>query len=180
MQHLANAITGVRILFALLLCLPETPFLPLYVAGGISDLLDGPVARKTGSVSRRGALLDSVADFGFLLAALLRLLPLLRFPAWLWIWAGGIAAVRCLSLLAGMVRYRRCSLLHTNANRATGVLLFCLPLFPSPAMAGIVCAAASLSALEELAIMILRTTAPDLDVSSLASMCRAESFPRIR
>lgn len=72
------------------------------------------------------------------------------------------------------------------ANAITGVrilcalLLFCLPLFPSPAMAGIVCAAASLSALEELAIMILRTTAPDLDVSSLASMCRAESFPRNR
>lgn len=171
MRHLANIITSARILCALLLLLPGSPFLPLYVAGGLSDLLDGPAARKTGSASRRGAVLDSAADFIFLLAVLLRALPALRIPAWLWQWAVGIAAIRCISLLAGAVKYRRCALLHTWSNKATGVLLFCLPLFPSPVTAGIVCAAASLSALEELAIM-LGTKARSPDVSSLPAILR--------
>ena len=74
----ANLITGTRILcgVALLFCPAfSLPFLVLYLAAGLTDMIDGPVARKTGTVSERGAKLDTTADFVFAAACLIKLLP---------------------------------------------------------------------------------------------------------
>ena len=54
----AKLITGTRILcsFALLFCQPFSPsFIVLYLIAGLTDMIDGPVARKTGTVSELGA-----------------------------------------------------------------------------------------------------------------------------
>lgn len=40
-------------------------FLGLFVLAGITDALDGYVARRTGTASRAGARLDSIADYAF-------------------------------------------------------------------------------------------------------------------
>lgn len=42
-------------------------FTLIYLACGLSDVLDGYIARKTKSESTLGAKLDSIADLGFLL-----------------------------------------------------------------------------------------------------------------
>ena len=82
----ANLITGTRILcsIVLLFCSPFSPsFYALYLVAGLTDMIDGPVARKTGTVSELGAKLDTTADFLFIAACLIKLLPLIPFSLWL-------------------------------------------------------------------------------------------------
>lgn len=63
---MANIITAVRIVCSIaLLFFPgfSPAFYTLYIVAGISDILDGTVARKTGTISEFGSKLDTVADF---------------------------------------------------------------------------------------------------------------------
>ena len=66
--------------------LPSTGFYVVYTFGGLTDAVDGTVARKLKLESEFGAKLDSVADLLFYAVMLLKLLPhLIRLlPAWLW------------------------------------------------------------------------------------------------
>lgn len=64
---LANLITGTRILCsaALLFCPAfSAPFYVLYLMAGLTDMVDGAVARKTGTVSTFGAKLDMIGANG--------------------------------------------------------------------------------------------------------------------
>lgn len=88
---MANLITCCRILLSLLLLFfpaLSPGFYGLYLAAGLSDMLDGYVARRTNSASPLGASLDSIADVVFLAVCLIKLLPVLSLPAWLWVWVG--------------------------------------------------------------------------------------------
>ena len=83
---MANAITVFRIAagIVLLFCPAFSPaFYVCYIAAGLSDMLDGFVARKTDTVSELGARLDTMADFALVVVCLIKLLPILRIPAWL-------------------------------------------------------------------------------------------------
>ena len=74
---MSNIITCVRIVLsaALLFCPPLSPaFYALYLAAGFSDMIDGAVARKTGTVSELGSRLDTVADIVFTAISLIHLL----------------------------------------------------------------------------------------------------------
>ena len=65
MINLANWITLLRILcsLTLLFCMPlSLPFYVLYTAAGLSDILDGFIARKTNTVTKFGAKLDTFAE----------------------------------------------------------------------------------------------------------------------
>ncbi len=152
----ANLITGTRILcsVALLFC-PAFPcrFFVLYLAAGLTDMIDGPMARKTGTVSEFGAKLDTTADFLFVAACLIKLLPLIPFPLWLWLWIGGIALIKAVNLLSGYIVQKRFVTMHTVMNKTTGILLFVLPLtVPVVALkysAPVVCMAATFAAIQE-------------------------------
>ena len=128
---MANLITSCRILFSLLLLFfpaLSPGFYGLYLAAGLSDMLDGFVARRTNSASPLGAKLDSMADIVFLAVCLIKLLPVLALPVWLWVWVGLIALLRLVNVVSGFVRRKKLVLLHTRANKLTGALLFLLPL----------------------------------------------------
>lgn len=72
---------------ALLLCPAFSPsFYVLYLAAGLTDILDGAVARRTNTVTDSGAGLDSAADTFFVAVCLWKLLPGLAVPPWLWTW----------------------------------------------------------------------------------------------
>lgn len=76
---MANLITCIRILCAAALAfLPvlSSSFYAVYLLAGISDMLDGFIARRTNTTSSLGARLDTLADFAFSAVCLLRLLPL--------------------------------------------------------------------------------------------------------
>ena len=63
---MANAITIFRMAasIVLLFCPVFSPiFYALYLIAGLSDMVDGIIARKTNSVSEFGSKFDSIADF---------------------------------------------------------------------------------------------------------------------
>ena len=155
-KQMANIITGFRLFgSALLVFLPafSLRFYVVYFLCGFTDMIDGTVARKTGSASRLGEKLDTAADIVFVAAALIRFLPHLPIPLWLWIWGGGIAAIKVSNILLGYVFRKEFAALHTVLNKVTGLLLFLLPLtvplveFRFSSMA--VCAVATVSAIQE-------------------------------
>lgn len=159
MKHIANALTVFRMIcaLALLLCAPLSPaFTALYLSAGMSDMLDGPAARLTGSVSERGARLDSVADLLLVTVCAVRLLPVFTLPRWVYVWTAAIAFVKLRSLAFAARLRLRPEALHSLPNRLTGALLFLFPLtlpFLEPRLgAGAVCAFASLSALHECCV----------------------------
>ena len=153
---MANLITSCRILLSLLLLFfpaLSPGFYGLYLAAGLSDMLDGFVARRTNSASPLGAKLDSMADLVFLAVCLIKLLPVLTLPVWLWVWVGLIALLRLVNILSGFVCRKKLVLLHTRANKLTGALLFLLPLslgFLNIAYTAVpLCALASFAAIQD-------------------------------
>ena len=128
-------------------------FFVLYLAAGLTDLIDGPVARKTGTVSELGAKLDTAADFVFVAVCLWKLLPSLAVPLWLWIWIVLIALIKMINIISGYVIQQKHVALHTIMNKVTGILLFVLPLtLPVVALnysAPLVCAVATFAAVQE-------------------------------
>lgn len=105
-NELANCITLTRILAAPLLLWTEPlslPFYALFLFCGVTDMMDGFVARKTTSESRIGMLLDSLGDMVFVVVCLVKLLPVIELPLVLWIWIGMIALLRAINLLFGYV-----------------------------------------------------------------------------
>ena len=129
-KHIANIITGSRIVLSLpLLFIPLTSawFYALYLLCGLSDMIDGTVARKTKCASEFGARLDTVSDFVFMIVALIRFVPHLNIPTWLWIWIGVIAVIKLGNVVCGFIREKKLISPHTVLNKVTGLLLFLLP-----------------------------------------------------
>ena len=153
---MANSITGIRIAcsIALLFCPAfSTAFFTLYIIAGVSDMLDGTVARKSGTVSEFGSRLDTLADLILVIVCLIKLLPVLHVPTWLIIWIIVIAVIKAINLLSGYVLRKEIVVLHTVTNRVTGLLLFVLPLtlsFINLNYSGaFVCAVATFAAIQE-------------------------------
>ena len=118
-------------MIALTLVLTKTfsaVFYILYIIGGLTDMLDGFVARKTQTASDFGAKLDSVADFLFVAVCLVKILPVLQIPSWLLLWIILIALIEFANLIFAYHRWHKLCLFHTKANKTTGFLLFLLPL----------------------------------------------------
>ena len=155
-KHIANIITGLRIVLSLpLLLMPLTSawFCVIYLLCGLSDMIDGAVARRTKSASEFGARLDTVSDFVFMTVALIKFVPHLTIPAWLWIWIGVIAMIKIGNAAWGFVRTKELISPHTLLNKITGLLLFLLPVtisFVDPAYTlPIVCTLATVAAIHE-------------------------------
>ena len=153
---MANLITGIRVLASvgLLFCPALSPyFFALYLLAGLTDMIDGPVARKTHTATAFGAKLDTAADILFAAVCLVKLLPVLNIPLWMFIWIGLIALIKIMNIVSGFVIRKRFVSVHTPMNKATGALLFLLPLTVSCIdlryTAPIVCAVATFAALQE-------------------------------
>ena len=156
MKYIANIITGSRIVFSIaLLFFPplSSAFYVLYAAAGLTDMIDGTVARKTNTVSDFGAKLDAIADFIFVAVCLIKLLSILDIPVWLWVWIAVIALIKIINIISVVIKYKRMIAVHSVMNKVTGALLFCLPLTLSfiklKYSAIIVCAVATFAAIQE-------------------------------
>ena len=155
-KHIANIITSCRILGSiLLLFFPvfSLEFYVTYLLCGFSDMIDGTIARKTNSSSKFGSQLDTIADLVFVVVSMIKLLPVIHIPRWLWIWGGVIAVIKISTIIWGYVYKKTFISLHTVMNKITGLLLFLLPLTISFAevkyTAVIVCSVATFSAIQE-------------------------------
>ena len=153
---MANAVTIFRMAasIVLLFCPAFSPaFYMFYIAAGVSDMLDGYVARKTNTDSRFGAKLDTIADYVFVIVCLIKLLPVIRIQIWLYVWIGIIAVIKVVNIISGFALQKTLMAVHSAMNKTTGVLLFLLPLtVPVLLMkyfAIFVCAAATFAAIQE-------------------------------
>ena len=115
----------------IVLCLPllivdamTIPFWVIYLIAGLTDILDGFLARRWGVESKFGARLDSLADFVFVLVVGYKLFPWLRLHATLWMMIGLIALVKVINAISSFMVKHRIEFLHTKANKLTGFLLF--------------------------------------------------------
>ena len=103
-------------------------FWTLYLLCGLSDVLDGAVARLTGTVSRLGEKLDTIADIIFVAVWMLLFITAIDVGRWLWIWTGVIALIKVVNVISGLAMKKGFVAKHTPANKATGILLFLLPM----------------------------------------------------
>ena len=129
--NLANIITISRIpcSLGLLFYPPFSPvFYSLYLIAGISDMIDGWIARRANTATEFGAKLDTFADLVFVIVCLFKLLPLLNIPTWLYVWIGIIATIKIINIISGYVVQKQFVAIHSCLNKACGILLFILPL----------------------------------------------------
>ena len=91
-------------------------------------MIDGTVARKTGTANDFGSKFDSIADFIFVAVCLIKLIPLLTNEKWLLIWIVLITVIKVVNILFTIIKIKRIVFLHTILNKITGLLTFILPL----------------------------------------------------
>ena len=91
-------------------------------------MIDGTIARKTHSADEFGAKIDTAADLAFVTASLIKILPAINIPPWLWIWGMVIAIIKTVIIIWGYACKKQFVALHTAMNKITGALLFVLPL----------------------------------------------------
>ena len=155
-RYIANTITGCRILCSILMLFRSAfsvQFYILYLLCGFSDMVDGTVARKTNCTSEFGARFDTVADFIFVSVSLIKFLPFIDIPSWMWIWIALIAIIKICNITWGFIFKKKLISLHTTMNKTTGFLLFLLPLtLPIVELeysSIVVCLIATVSAIQE-------------------------------
>lgn len=129
-----NIITCVRILGTVALVFIEpfcVAFYVIWTICGVSDVLDGTVARMLKKESKFGARLDSIADIMFYLLMLYRVLPTLIavLPRWIWIIVCVIALTRIGAYVTALIKYKRFASLHSYLNKLSGFMLFLVPYF---------------------------------------------------
>ena len=161
MKHIANILTSCRILGSVLLLLFPVfslAFCITYILCGFSDMIDGSIARKTNNTSRLGSQLDTIADLVFVSVSMVRLVPSIHLPVWLWIWSGMIAIIKISNIIWVYVSKKQFVSLHTFMNKTTGLLLFLLPMtifFLDLKYSSIViCCLATVSAIQEVFYVI--------------------------
>ena len=177
LKHLASSISVLRIIGAISLLFIEplsVIFYVIYMLCGISDVLDGYIARKTDTVSKSGAFLDSIADLIFVIIVGIIFIPIITWEKWMLLWVGIITTIKIMTLVVGFIKYKAFAFLHTYANKATGVMLFFIPILylviDIKVLAFIMCSIASISAIEEL-IINLKSKRLDKNVNSYIKSC---------
>ena len=153
---MANSLTICRIVLCVVLLVTDAfspAFFLAYALAGLTDMLDGYVARKTNSASELGTRLDSIADLVLVIVCLEKLLPAIDVPIWLWAWVAAIAIVKVVNMASGLVVERRLVMPHTVANKVAGLVAFlvpfAIPLFGLNAPSIIACTVATFAAVQE-------------------------------
>ena len=154
MKRLPNVISVLRIAGSLGLLFCDVAgwlFWTLYALCGISDMVDGRLARKLHAESKVGAVLDSVADIIFVVCCAARLLQVVEIPVRLWTWAVVIVFIKIMNQVSALAVFKRSCFPHTWANKLTGFLLFLTvpTMFWSMIPISIVAAIATFAAVQE-------------------------------
>ncbi|OCS91056.1 CDP-alcohol phosphatidyltransferase family protein [Caryophanon latum] len=158
---IANYISITRIVLSItLLCITPLSmlFLLVYILCGITDMLDGYIARKMHTESTFGSKLDSIADFIMMLVLMFVLLPFLPLTESIMMWIVIIGVIKVGSIVIVFIKYRTFEMLHTYSNQVVGFVLFLYPMSlyvtPSHVLLCIICMIATFAALEKLLIHV--------------------------
>ena len=129
---IANCVTSLRLIGAIVLIFIEplsVPFYIIYSICGLSDAVDGFIARKTNTVSKFGSKLDSVSDLTFYAVMIIKLIALIneKITLWIWIYIGLTIAIRLSCYIVSAVKKKTFASMHTYLNKLTGFLVFVVP-----------------------------------------------------
>ncbi len=172
---LPNLLTLTRIAGSVALLFIEplsTAFYVVYTVSGISDALDGYVARLTNSTSDFGAKLDSISDIIFYAVMIIRLMPILIavLPEKIWYFVAFVLLIRFVCYMLAAFKYKRFAAMHTYLNKLTGIFVFLIPYFISSDIMTVysftACAIGTLASIEEIIIHI-RSKSYDPNVKSI-------------
>jgi len=149
-----NILSAVRLLLSFALYFVEplsAMYLFTYAVCAATDPLDGFIARRYDARSRYGHLMDSLGDVSLAAAVLVTLVSFLDWEPWEMILIVAVAAIRVAAFAIGSVRFGRPAFVHSHLNKAAGAVFFVSPFLivliglpATAAIAGIVCATASL------------------------------------
>lgn len=133
-MNIPNIITCIRILGTVLMLFTvpfSDTFFVIYTLSGISDALDGYVARKTNTTSDFGSKLDSVADLLFYAVMACKILPEIknRLPVEIWQVVAVVVLLRAFSYIFTAIKYGTLMSNHTKLNKLTGFCVFLSPYF---------------------------------------------------
>lgn len=163
-KHIPNFITSLRIFgtVAWLFTKPlSKPFYIIYFITGLTDVLDGFIARRLHITSEFGAKLDSVADLLFYSVMLIVMFPALWeiLPLGIWYLLGLILAVRIISYSVVALKYHKFASTHTWLNKLTGAVVFAVPfvlLLPCDIfLCWVICITGGVASVEELIIHLM-------------------------
>ncbi len=156
-KYIANIITGSRIAFSLpLLFIPLSSewFYILYLFCGLTDMIDGAIARKMGAAGKSGARLDTVADFVFMFVCCIKILPILHIAVWLWVWIIIVALIKIFNIGLVFIHKKKLISIHSVLNKTTGFALFLLPLSltfaPTTYSVATICVLATIAVTQEV------------------------------
>lgn len=105
----------------------STPFFLLYTLAGVTDALDGFLARKLNACTPSGAIIDSLADIVFFATSLVKIFTAITIPLWLWICLAVIIIIKLANIIIGFITQKKLVLPHTIPNKITGGLIFLFP-----------------------------------------------------
>ena len=128
-RHIPNAISLLRlaavpVLVWLALRQEQPAFAWLILAAGLTDILDGWIARRFGWTSALGALLDSISDVSLILVAIFGIWMLQRdvFIAE-WMVFAAVLGIWSVVHVTALLRYGRLASFHTRFTQL-GIVLF--------------------------------------------------------
>ena len=156
MKNIANYISISRAIMSIILLIPETfsiAFYIIYIYCGISDMLDGFIARISKSEREIGAKLDSVSDIVFAIVATIKILPSLNLTNEIIVWLAFIIFIKIVNVISSYIYYKKIALPHTTLNRITGFILFITPfmidIISLKVFEFIICCVATFAAVQE-------------------------------
>lgn len=176
-QRLTDVVTLSRIPIALMMLLfrhRRTACLGLFALGVATDVVDGPMARRLGTQSERGARLDSVADAALMAASAATAVVTMDAPSRLRVGrvSAVVATIRLATLVLTRRRFQTWAVMHTRLNKAAGlglasvnVLVLVRGRVPRVAFIA-VAALAGIAAIEEL-VIVARASDYDVDRTSV-------------
>ena len=163
LRFVPNCITALRIVGTLTLVFTKPLSLYFYIVytiTGITDALDGFIARKFNLTSKTGALLDSIADLLFYAVMLVMIIPALLkvIPTVMWYAGLVVLLIRATAYICAAIKFRRFAATHSIFNKITGAAVFLIPFilrlsFANPLL-WCVCAIGAASSLHELIIFL--------------------------
>ena len=161
MRYIPNLLSLARIILSLFLIFlypMKLYFLLVYIFCGITDILDGFIARKINATSELGSKLDSFADMIIIFVVLFKFIPIMNLNLFMIVWLICITILKSLCILVVFIRFNQFGMVHTYMNKITGSLIFIYPILnyftSSKFYIFIIFIFASITAIEEILIDI--------------------------
>lgn len=179
MKNIANILTFSRIILATILLLffhkISPAFIIIFIIAMLTDLFDGKIARKTGSCSRQGALLDTIADILLDLNHIKMVFSMRVMTKKLVVWLIVALTIGTISPIINFIKHKKVFFIHSITSKICMWVFFLVPfaLYFGFAEAYITFTLILLTfAMSELVIMSILLKDPDPDAKSIYSIVR--------